>query len=98
MERIIEKKYTITNLTNSSILLKNDNLEDRKIMVSGTIHLQFDIGEKVRTKDVYNDDYHKLICNILGVGYYDKDGFKEKMKEFIDKLNKNNYDIKYDKD
>ena len=44
------------------------------------------------------DDYHKLICNILGVGYYDKDGFKEKMKEFIDKLNKNNYDIKYDKD
>lgn len=41
------------------------------------------------------DDYHKLICNILGVGYYDKEGFKEKLKKFIDKLNKNNYDIKY---
>ena len=65
MERIIEKNYTITNLTNSSILLKNDNLEDRKIMVSGTIHLQFDIGEKVRIKDVYNDDYHKLILSSI---------------------------------
>ena len=48
--------------------------------------------------DYSSDDYHELICDILGVGYYDKDGFKEKMKEFIDKLNKNNYDIKYDKD
>lgn len=44
------------------------------------------------------DDFHRLICDIIGVGYYDKEGFKEKMKVFIDKLNKNNYDIKYDKD
>lgn len=48
--------------------------------------------------DYSSDDYHELICDILGVGYYDKEGFKEKMKVFIDKLNKNNYDIKYDKD
>lgn len=43
------------------------------------------------------DDYHKLICNVLGIGYYDNEGFKEKIKEFIDKLNKNSYGIKYDK-
>ena len=62
----------------------------------------YDFNYKQFIKDIAKeyspDDYHKLICNILGVGYYDKDGFKEKMKEFIDKLNKNNYDIKYDKD
>ena len=62
----------------------------------------YDFNYKQFVKDLAEeyspDDYHKLICNILGVGYYDKDGFKEKMKEFIDKLNKNNYDIKYDKD
>lgn len=43
------------------------------------------------------DDYHKLICNVLGIGYYDNEGFKEKIKGFIDKLNKNSYGIKYDK-
>ena len=62
----------------------------------------YDFNYKQFVKDISEeyspDDYHKLICNILGVGYYDKDGFKEKMKEFINKLNKNNYDIKYDKD
>ena len=62
----------------------------------------YDFNYKQFVKDLAEeyspDDYHKLICNILGVGYYDKDGFKEKMKEFIDKLNKNNYDIKYNKD
>ena len=62
----------------------------------------YDFNYKQFIKDIAEeyspDDYHKLICNILGVGYYDKDGFKERMKEFIDKLNKNNYDIKYDKD
>ena len=66
------------------------------------IESTYDFNYKQFIKDIAEeyspDDYHKLICNILGVGYYDKDGFKEKMKEFIDKLNKNNYDIKYDKD
>lgn len=62
----------------------------------------YDFNYKQFIKDIAEeyspDDYHKLICNILGVGYYDKDGFKERMKEFLNKLNKNNYDIKYDKD
>ena len=62
----------------------------------------YDFNYKQFIKDITEeyspDDYHKLICNILGVGYYDKDGFKERMKEFIDKLNKNNYGIKYDKE
>lgn len=66
------------------------------------IESTYDFNYKQFIKDIAEeyspDDYHKLICNILGVGYYDKDGFKERMKEFIDKLNKNNYDIKYDKD
>lgn len=59
----------------------------------------YDFNYKQFVKDLAEeyspDDYHKLICNILGVGYYDKEGFKEKLKKFIDKLNKNNYDIKY---
>jgi hypothetical protein len=50
------------------------------------------------TEEYSPDDYHELICDILGVGYYDKDRFKEKIKMFINKLNKNNYGIKYDKD
>lgn len=66
------------------------------------IECTYDFNYKQFIKDIAEeyspDDYHKLICNILGVGYYDKDGFKERMKELINKLNKNNYDIKYDKD
>ena len=66
------------------------------------IESTYDFNYKQFIKDIAEeyspDDYHKLICNILGVGYYDKDGIKERMKEFINKLNKNNYDIKYDKD
>ena len=66
------------------------------------IESTYDFNYKQFIKDIAEeyspDDYHKLICNILGVGYYDKDGFKERMKEFLNKLNKNNYDIKYDKD
>ena len=66
------------------------------------IESTYDFNYKQFIKDIAEeyspDDYHKLICNILGVGYYDKDEFKERMKEFINKLNKNNYDIKYDKD
>lgn len=62
----------------------------------------YDFNYKQFIKDIAEeyspDDYHKLICNILGVGYYDKDGFKEKMKAFINKLNKNNYNIKYYED
>lgn len=65
------------------------------------IESTYDFNYKQFIKDIAEeyspDDYHKLICNILGVGYYDKDGFKEKIKEFIDKLNKNSYGIKYDK-
>ena len=41
------------------------------------------------------DDLHVFLCNLLGIGYYDKEGFKIKWKKFIDKLNKNSYDIKY---
>ena len=63
------------------------------------IESTYDFNYKQFVKDLAEeyspDDYHKLICNILGVGYYDKEGFKEKLKKFIDKLNKNNYDIKY---
>jgi hypothetical protein len=66
------------------------------------IESTYDFNYKQFIKDIAEeyspDDYHKLICNILGVGYYDKDRFKERMKEFINKLNKNNYNIKYDKD
>lgn len=63
------------------------------------IESTYDFNYKQFIKDIAEeyspDDYHKLICNILGIGYYDKDGFKIKWKKFIDKLNKNNYDIKY---
>ena len=66
------------------------------------IESTYDFNYKQFIKDIAEeyspDDYHKLICNILGVGYYDKDRFKEKIKVFINKLNKNNYGIKYDKD
>lgn len=41
------------------------------------------------------DDLHVFLCNLLGIGYYDKEGFEIKWKKFIDKLNKNSYDIKY---
>lgn len=59
----------------------------------------YDFNYKQFVKDLANeytpDDYHELICDTIGVGYYDKDGFKERMKEFINKLNKNNYGIIY---
>lgn len=63
------------------------------------IESTYDFNYKQFIKDIAEeyspDDYHKLICNILGVGYYDKNRFKERMKVFINKLNKNNYNIKY---
>lgn len=66
------------------------------------IESTYDFNYKQFIKDIAEeyspDDYHKLICNILGVGYYDKDRFKERMKVFINKLNNNNYGIKYDKE
>ena len=46
-------------------------------------------------EDSNADDLHMFLCNLLGIGYYDKEGFEIKWKEFIDKLNKNSYDIKY---
>lgn len=59
----------------------------------------YDFNYKQFIKDLAEeyspDDYHKLICDIIGVGYYDKDEFKERIKEFINKLNKNNYGIIY---
>ena len=62
----------------------------------------YDFNYKQFIKDIAeeysSDDYHKLICDILDVGYYDKDLLKERIKVFINKLNKNNYGIKYDKD
>lgn len=41
------------------------------------------------------DDLHVFLCNLIGVGYYDKENFNKKWKEFLIKLNKNGYDIKY---
>jgi len=62
----------------------------------------YDFNYKQFIKDIAEeyspDDYHKLICDILGVGYYDKKLFNERIKVFINKLNKNNYGIKYDKE
>ncbi len=59
----------------------------------------YDFNYKQFIKDITEeyspDDYHELICDILGVGYYDKDLFNKRMKVLIDKLNKNNYGIKY---
>lgn len=62
----------------------------------------YDFNYKQFVKDLVEeyspDDFHRLICDTIGVSYYDKEGFKEKMKEFIKKLNKNNYDIKYNEE
>ena len=48
----------------------------------------YDFNYKQFIKDIAEeyspDDYHKLICDILGVGYYDKDRFKERIKLFSD--------------
>ena len=49
-------------------------------------------------EDSNADDLHMFLCNLLGIGYYDKEGFEIKWKEFIDKMNKNSYDIKYIKE
>jgi len=41
------------------------------------------------------DELHRFICNIIGCGYYDKEGFKKGLKKIKDKLNQNTYEIKY---
>ena len=41
------------------------------------------------------DDLHQFICNLIGVGYYDQEGFKNEFNRLKDKLNKNSYRIKY---
>ena len=46
-------------------------------------------------EDYNSDDMHVFICDILGIGYYDKKEFKRKWNDFLDKLNKNGYGIKY---
>ena len=42
-----------------------------------------------------SDDLHKFICDLIGIGYYDKEGFERETNKLKDKLNKNSYNIKY---
>ena len=44
------------------------------------------------------DELHVFLCNLMGVGYYDKEGFNKKWNNLLEKLNKNGYDIKYSKE
>lgn len=44
------------------------------------------------------DDLHVFLCNLMGIGYYDKEGFNKKWNNLLEKLNKNGYDIKYSKE
>lgn len=42
------------------------------------------------------DDLHKFVCDILGIGYYDKKGLEKGLKELKERMNKNSYGMKYD--
>lgn len=55
-------------------------------------------NERDKLNDLSNingDELHKLICNVIGCGYYDQDEFDKCLNKFKDKLNKNSYGIKY---
>lgn len=46
-------------------------------------------------QDSNADNLHQFICDLIGVGYYDNEGFKREISKLRDKLNKNSYNIKY---
>ena len=46
--------------------------------------------------DLNADDLHRFICNVIGCGYYDQERLNEGLKKLQDKLNTNNYNIKYE--
>ena len=47
-------------------------------------------------RNCYPDDLHQFICDLIGVGYYDKEGLMKGLGNLKDKLNKNSYGIKYE--
>ena len=47
-------------------------------------------------QDANSDNLHEFICDLIGVGYYDKEGFEKEFNKLKDKLNKNSYGIKYE--
>lgn len=47
-------------------------------------------------RNCYPDDLHQFICDLIGVGYYDKEGLMKGLENLKDKLNKNSYGIKYE--
>ena len=56
-------------------------------------------NEKDYIDNLYNangDDLHTFICDIIGCGYYDKEGLMNGLKNIKDKLNNNTYNIKYE--
>lgn len=46
--------------------------------------------------DADGDELHRFICDIIGCGYYDKEGLKRGLEKIKNKLNKNSYDISYE--
>lgn len=59
---------------------------------------QCEITERTSINNLSNingDELHKLICDVIGCGYYDQNEFDKCLKKFKDKLNKNSYGVKY---
>ena len=46
--------------------------------------------------DANGDELHQFICDLVGCGYYDKEGLMKGLEKLKDKLNKNSYGIKYE--
>lgn len=68
----------------------NEVLED--------IYNDIESDRKTQLEELQNgnpDDLHEFICNLIGVGYYDKEGFEREINNLKNKLNKNSYSIKY---
>lgn len=60
-----------------------------------------DIGKQNRNNlnklnELNGDDLHRFICNVIGCGYYDQERLNEGLQKMKDKLNTNNYNIKYE--
>ena len=56
-------------------------------------------NEKTKIKelqDANSDNLHEFICDLIGVGYYDKERVEKEFNKLKDKLNKNSYGIKYE--
>ena len=54
--------------------------------------------DKEYIENLYNansDDLHTFICDVLGISYYDQEGLNKALKNIKEKLNKNNYSIRY---